>query len=232
MGRWLTRRLNGDGHIDGDHSFVVFTGWIYRYAYWGFRIQNEEVFINSPPNRWRKLYVDEAEINAYLRQNAQALQARRIFRGLCRYASRRYRTYTGYIKNLPKMVLKFGATMGLPHSMGVDRNTLPNGRYPILASPIGKRPCLDEEKVVTRTVNRPTPKNRWVLAIPTIRKRIWVLVALPWSKNIPIERGRIGRGTVWILLGWGGYAAEEQANNKNYFYPNWHPASFLGFFLG
>ncbi|MCM4171951.1 glutamate synthase [Arenibacter sp. TNZ] len=218
-GRCLHRgALMADGHIDGDNLICGVHGWDYRYDTGVSEYNNEEVLHKfTTKTDGGKLYVDEAEINAYLSKNAQPFKRDEYLGAYADTHPEDTEPYTGYIKELAKNGLKNLGHHGPSASMGVDRNTLPKWNdIQFLPAQLASRPLLDEEKVVTRTVIGPNAKKPLSLAIPLFVSDM-SFGALSREAKISLSKGAELAGT-GICSGEGGMLPEEQANNNNYFY--------------
>lgn len=126
-GRCLHRgALMADGYVEGDNLICGLHGWDYRYDTGVSEYNNDEVlhkFFSEQREGW--LWIDEDEIDAYLREHPQPFD-REAYQG--QYADTNpedTEPYTGYIKSLAQNGLKNYGHHGPSASMGVDRNLLP-----------------------------------------------------------------------------------------------------------
>lgn len=218
-GRCLHRgALMADGHIEGDNLICGVHGWDYRYDTGVSEYNNEEVLHKFTAEiKDDTIYVDEAEIDAYLEEFPQPFN-RDVYLGA--YADTHpedTEPYTGYIKELATNGLKNIGHHGFSASMGVDRNTLPKwSDMQFLPAQLAKRPLLDHEEVVTKVIIGPRAKKPLTLDIPLFVSDM-SFGALSKEAKISLSKGAEMSGT-GICSGEGGMLPEEQANNSRYFY--------------
>ena len=218
-GRCLHRgALMSDGHIDGQNLICGVHGWDYRYDTGVSEYNNHEVLHRfSSKIDGNDLFVDEEEINSYLKQHPQPFK-RDQYLGL--YADthpEETEPYTLYIKELAQNGLKNIGHHGFSSSMGVDRNTLPNWNdIQFLPAQLATRPLLDEESVTTKVVIGPKAKKPLILDMPIFVSDM-SFGALSREAKIALAKGAEMAGT-GICSGEGGMLPEEQQNNSKYFY--------------
>ncbi len=218
-GRCLHRgALMSDGRIDGHNLVCGVHGWDYRYDTGVSEYNNNEVLhkfnIKIEAN---SLYVDEAEINAYLEEYPQPFNRDEYLGVYADTHPEDTEPYTSYIKELAKNGLKNLGHHGFSASMGVDRNTLPKwSDIQFLPAQLASRPLLDHEGVATKVVIGSRAKKPLILDIPLFVSDM-SFGALSKEAKIALSKGAELAGT-GICSGEGGMLPEEQANNSRYFY--------------
>jgi glutamate synthase domain-containing protein 2/nitrite reductase/ring-hydroxylating ferredoxin subunit len=218
-GRCLHRgALLADGHIDGPNLICGLHQWDYRYDTGVSAYNNEEALHKfQAVIKDDIVWVDEDEINDYLREHPQPFD-RDQYQG--QYADTHPEStepYTDYIKDLARNGLKKHGHHGPSASMGVDRDTLPKWEdIQFLPAQLATRPLLDEEAVDTRVVIGPKAKKPLELEIPIFVSDM-SFGALSREAKIALSKGAEMAGT-GICSGEGGMLPEEQENNSRYFY--------------
>jgi len=218
-GRCLHRgALMSDGHIDGHNLICGVHGWDYRYDTGVSEYNNNEVLHKFTTKiEGDTLFVDEAEIDAYLNEHAQPFNRDEYLGAYADTHPEDTEPYTGYIKELAKNGLKNLGHHGFSASMGVDRNTLPKwSDIQFLPAQLASRPLLDEEEVATKVVIGPKAKKPLILDIPLFVSDM-SFGALSREAKIALSKGAELAGT-GICSGEGGMLPQEQANNSKYFY--------------
>lgn len=218
-GRCLHRgALLSDGFIDGDNLICGVHNWDYRYDTGVSEYNNNEVLHKfTSVIEGGKLYVDEAEINAYLTEHPQPFNRDEYLGAYADTYPESTEPYTGYIKELAKNGLKNYGHHGPSEAMGVDRNTLPKWEsIQFLPAQLAARPLLDEEAVNTQVVIGAKAKKPLVLDIPIFVSDM-SFGALSREAKIALSKGAEMAGT-GICSGEGGMLPQEQENNSRYFY--------------
>ncbi len=218
-GRCLHRgALMADGHVEGNNIICGVHNWDYRLDTGVSEYNNQEVlhkFASKIIDGF--VWVDEAEINDYLKKYPQPFN-RDAYLG--QYADTHpvdTEPYTGYITELAKNGLKNYGMHGPSEAMGVDRNTLPKWEdSQFLPAQMATRPLLDNEEVSTRVVIGKNAKKPLALEIPIFVSDM-SFGALSREAKISLAKGAELSGT-GICSGEGGMLPEEQASNSRYFY--------------
>lgn len=218
-GRCLHRgALMSDGSIQGDNLICGVHGWDYRYDTGVSEYNNKEVLQKfSTKIEGNTLYVDEAEINAYLNEHPQPFNRDAYLGAYADTHPEDTEPYTLYIKELAQNGLKNLGHHGFSASMGVDRNTLPKWNdIQFLPAQLASRPLLDNESVATKVVIGPKAKKPLHLDIPLFVSDM-SFGALSREAKIALSKGAEMAGT-GICSGEGGMLPQEQENNTKYFY--------------
>jgi glutamate synthase domain-containing protein 2/nitrite reductase/ring-hydroxylating ferredoxin subunit len=218
-GRCLHRgALMSDGNIQGDNLICGVHGWDYRYDTGVSEYNNAEVlhkFTTKIENDL--LFVDEAEIDAFLEEHPQPFNRGEYLGTYADTHPEDTEPYTGYIKELATNGLKNVGHHGFSASMGVDRNTLPKWNdIQFLPAQLAKRPLLDHEEVATKVVIGPKAKRPLILDIPLFVSDM-SFGALSREAKISLSKGAEMAGT-GICSGEGGMLPQEQESNSRYFY--------------
>ncbi|MFV1884515.1 MAG: glutamate synthase-related protein [Balneola sp.] len=218
-GRCLHRgALMGDGHIEGDNLICGVHGWDYRYDTGVSEYNNEEVLYKF--KAWIEdgfVWVDEDEINEYLKENPQPFNRDQYLGAYADTHPEDTEPYTGYIKELAQNGLKNYGHHGPSEAMGVDRNTLPKWEnIQFLPAQLATRPLLDEDEVSTKVTIGAKAKKPLVLDIPIFVSDM-SFGALSREAKIALSKGAELAGT-GICSGEGGMLPAEQENNSKYFY--------------
>lgn len=218
-GRCLHRgALMSDGYIDGENLMCGLHGWDYRYDTGVSEYNNAEVLHKFTAEiRDGHIWLDEAEINDYLKEHPQPFD-RDAYQGI--YADTHpadTEPYTSYIQELAKNGLKNFGHHGPSESMGVDRNQLPKWEsIQFLPAQLATKPLLDEEEVQSETIIGPNAIKPLKLAIPLFVSDM-SFGALSREAKIALAKGAEMAGT-GICSGEGGMLPEEQSANTRYFY--------------
>ncbi|WP_271783431.1 glutamate synthase-related protein [Aquimarina algiphila] len=218
-GRCLHRgALMADGHVDGHNLICGVHGWDYRYDTGVSEYNNNEVLYKfNTKIEGDTLYVDEVEIDAYLKDAPQPFNRDEYLGAYADTHPEETEPYTGYIKELAKNGLKNLGHHGFSASMGVDRNTLPKWNdIQFLPAQLASRPLLDHENVDTKVVIGPNAKKPLSIDIPLFVSDM-SFGALSREAKIALSRGAEMAGT-GICSGEGGMLPQEQENNTKYFY--------------
>jgi glutamate synthase domain-containing protein 2/nitrite reductase/ring-hydroxylating ferredoxin subunit len=218
-GRCLHRgALMADGRIDGENIICGVHNWDYRYDTGVSEYNNEEALEKfTAVIEDGTVWVDEAEINAYLAKHPQPFNRDQYLGQYADTHPESTEPYTGYIKELARNGLKNYGHHGPSASMGVDRNTLPKWEdIQFLPAQLASRPLLDDEDVDTKTVIGKRAKKPLELAIPMFVSDM-SFGALSKEAKIALAMGAEMAGT-GICSGEGGMLPEEQENNSKYFY--------------
>ncbi|TSE06640.1 MULTISPECIES: glutamate synthase-related protein [Aquimarina] len=218
-GRCLHRgALMADGHVDGHNLICGVHGWDYRYDTGVSEYNNNEVLYKfNTKIEGDTLYVDEVEIDAYLKDAPQPFNRDEYLGAYADTHPEETEPYTGYIKELAKNGLKNLGHHGFSASMGVDRNTLPKWNdIQFLPAQLASRPLLDHEDVDTKVVIGPNAKKPLSIDIPLFVSDM-SFGALSREAKIALSRGAEMAGT-GICSGEGGMLPQEQENNTKYFY--------------
>ncbi|GAA4275854.1 glutamate synthase-related protein [Aquimarina mytili] len=218
-GRCLHRgALMADGHIDGHNLICGVHGWDYRYDTGVSEYNNNEVLYKfSSKIENGNLYVDEIEINSYLKDYPQPFNRDEYLGAYADTHPEDTEPYTGHIKELAKNGLKNLGHHGFSASMGVDRNTLPKWNdIQFLPAQLANRPLLDHEEVATKVIIGPKAEKPLIIDIPLFVSDM-SFGALSREAKIALSRGAEMAGT-GICSGEGGMLPQEQENNNKYFY--------------
>ncbi len=218
-GRCLHRgALMSDGHVDGHNLICGVHGWDYRYDTGVSEYNNNEVLHKFTTKiEGDALFVDEAEIDAYLKDHAQPFNRDEYLGAYADTHPEATEPYTGYIKELAKNGLKNLGHHGFSASMGVDRDTLPKwSDIQFLPAQLASRPLLDEEAVATKVVIGPNAKKPLELDIPLFVSDM-SFGALSREAKIALSKGAELAGT-GICSGEGGMLPQEQESSSKYFY--------------
>ncbi|MGB5818668.1 MAG: glutamate synthase-related protein [Saonia sp.] len=218
-GRCLHRgALMADGHIEGENLICGVHGWDYRIDTGISEYNNKEVLHKfGTKTEGDGLYVDEAEINTYLKEHPQPFDRDEYLGAYADTHPEDTEPYTGYIKELAKNGLKQLGHHGFSASMGVDRNTLPKWNdIQFLPAQLASRPLLDHEEVVTKVVIGPKAKKPLTINIPLFVSDM-SFGALSREAKIALSKGAEMAGT-GICSGEGGMLPQEQESNSKYFY--------------
>ncbi len=218
-GRCLHRgALMADGYVDGDNIICGVHNWDYRIDTGVSEYNNEEAlhkFYSEVSDGF--VYVDEDEIDEYLRKNPQPFNREEYLGNYADTHPESTEPYTSYIKELAKNGLKNWGHHGPSESMGVDRNTLPKWEdIQFLPAQLASRPLLDEEAVTTQVVIGKKAAKPLKLDIPLFVSDM-SFGALSREAKIALSMGAEMSGT-GICSGEGGMLPEEQENNSRYFY--------------
>jgi len=218
-GRCLHRgALMSDGHIEGHNLICGVHGWDYRYDTGVSEYNNEEALHKfSSKIEEDEVWIDEAEINAYLTKHPQPFNREKYLGQYADTHPENTEPYTNYIKELAQNGLKNYGHHGPSAAMGVDRNTLPKWEdIQFLPAQLATRPLLDEEDVDTKTIIGKTAAKPLVLDLPIFVSDM-SFGALSKEAKIALARGAelVGTG---ICSGEGGMLPEEQASNSKYLY--------------
>ncbi len=218
-GRCLHRgALLSDGHIKGDNLICGLHDWDYRYDTGVSEYNNSEVlykFYAVIKDNW--VWVDEDEINQYLKDNPQPFNRDNYLGQYADTHPESTEPYTSYIKELAQNGLKNYGHHGPSASMGVDRNTLPRWEeIQFLPAQLARRPLLDHEEVSTKVTIGANAKKPLILDIPMFVSDM-SFGALSREAKIALAMGAESAGT-GICSGEGGMLPEEQENNSRYFY--------------
>ena len=163
------------------------------------------------------VYVDEDEIDSYLKEHPQPFKRDQYLGQYADTHPEDTEPYTSYIKELAQNRLKNFGHHGPSASMGVDRNTLPKWEdIQFLPAQLASRPLLDEEHVSTKVVIGKRAKRPLELDIPIFVSDM-SFGALSKEAKIALSMGAELSGT-GICSGEGGMLPEEQENNSRYFY--------------
>ena len=218
-GRCLHRgALMADGYVEGDSIICGVHNWDYRYDTGVSEYNNEEVLHKFYSEiKDGIVWVDEDEINEYLRVNPQPFNRDEYLGQYADTHPESTEPYTGYIKELAKNGLKNYGHHGPSASMGVDRNTLPKWEdIQFLPAQLATRPLLDHEEVATKIVIGKKAKKPLTIDIPIFVSDM-SFGALSKEAKIALSKGAELAGT-GICSGEGGMLPEEQENNSKYFY--------------
>ena len=210
-GRCLHRgALMADGYIDGHNLICGVHGWDYRYDTGVSEYNNKEVLHKFYSEiKDGTVWVDEDEINEYLRVNPQPFNRDEYLGQYADTHPESTEPYTGYIKELAKNGLKNYGHHGPSASMGVDRNTLPKWEdLQFLPAQLATRPLLDLEEVATKVVIGKKAKKPLTIDIPVFVSDM-SFGALSKEAKIALSKGAELAET-GICSGEGGMLPEEQ----------------------
>ena len=218
-GRCLHRgALMADGYVDGDNIICGVHNWDYRIDTGVSEYNNKEALHKfTAVIRDGAVYVDEDEIDSYLKEHPQPFKRDQYLGQYADTHPEDTEPYTSYIKELAQNGLKNFGHHGPSASMGVDRNTLPKWEdIQFLPAQLASRPLLDEEHVSTKVVIGKRAKRPLELDIP-IFVSVLSFGDLSKEAKIALSMGAELSGT-GICSGEGGMLPEEQENNSRYFY--------------
>lgn len=218
-GRCLHRgALMSDGYVDGENLMCGLHGWDYRYDTGVSAYNNSEAlhkFFAEITEDW--VWVDEDEINDYLKEHPQPFNREKYLGQYADTAPESTEPYNGYIKELAQNGLKNYGHHGPTSSMGVDRNTLPKWEdIQFLPAQLATRPLMDSEAVETKLVIGPNAKKPLELSMPIFVSDM-SFGALSREAKIALSKGAEWAET-GICSGEGGMLPAEQENNSRYFY--------------
>ena len=218
-GRCLHRgALMADGHIEGPNLICGVHGWDYRYDTGVSEYNNKEVLHKFKAEiKEDYIWVDETEINAFLKENPQPFKRDEYLGQYADTHPESTEPYTNYIKELAQNGLKKYGHHGPSAAMGVDRNTLPKWEsIQFLPAQLAYRPLLDDEAVKTEVIIGPKARKSLKLAIPIFVSDM-SFGSLSREAKIALAKGADWAGT-GICSGEGGMLPAEQENNARYFY--------------
>ncbi len=212
--------LMADGHVGGKNLLCGVHGWDYRYDTGISEYNNDEALHKF--SAWIDLktdavYVDEAEVAAWYRQNPQPWD-RNNYQGL--YADMKggpEEPFNHYIHALASKDPSVFDSHGPVSAMGVPLTELPQWEdIQVLTAQLAKPPLLDGTAVGTTLVLGPGAKKPLELSIPIIVSDM-SFGALGRETKIALSRGAELSGT-GICSGEGGMLEAERAENSRYFY--------------
>ena len=210
--------LMADGHVDGDNLICGVHGWDYRVDTGISEYNNSETLQKF--SAWLddgKVYVDEDEIAAWVKEHPQPYQ-RDAYQGA-------YQDPTGTVDEPHVKLIRQLADEGLTRlghhgpaaAMGVPRDSLPKwDDLQFVVGQLHKLPLLDEEAVGTELVIGPNAIKPLRLEIPLFVSDM-SFGALSEEAKVALAKGAQIAGT-GICSGEGGMLPEEQAANARYFY--------------
>jgi len=218
-GRCLHRgAMMADGFLEGDNIICGLHYWDYRIDTGISEYDNSEAL----PKFFSEIkdgdvFVDEDEINEYLKENPQPFNRDEYLGQYADTNPQDTEPYTGHIKELAKNGLKKWGHHGPSAAMGVDRNTLPKWEnIQFLPAQLASRPLFDEDAVSTKVVIGKNAQKPLELDIPIFVSDM-SFGALSKEAKIALAIGAELSGT-GICSGEGGMLPEEQENNSRYFY--------------
>ncbi len=218
-GRCMHRgALMADGYIDGDNILCGLHHWDYRIDTGVSEYNNEESLHKFTSKIEKKnVYVDEAEINEYLKEHPQPFNRDEYLGQYADTNPESTEPYTKYIKALSKNGLKKWGHHGPSASMGVDRDTLPKWEnIQFLPAQLASRPLMDDHKVSTKVIIGKNAKKPLKLKIPIFVSDM-SFGSLSKEAKIALAMGAEKSGT-GICSGEGGMLPKEQESNSRYFY--------------
>jgi glutamate synthase domain-containing protein 2 len=210
--------LLGDGYVAGDNLMCGLHHWDYRLDTGISEYNNDEALYKFVTEiKDDNIYVDEEEIEAYLKDNPQPFN-REAYLG--QYADTNPEStepYTKFIQKLSKEGLTKVGHHGPSASMGVDRNTLPKWEnIQFLPAQLSNKPLMDDEEVTTVTVIGSRAKKPLILDMPIFVSDM-SFGAISKEAKIALSMGAEKAGT-GICSGEGGMLSDEQEANSKYFY--------------
>jgi len=218
-GRCLHRgALMADGHIEGNNLICGLHGWDYRLDTGVSEYDNNEVLHKfTAVLREGFVYLDEAEIDAFLREHPQPFDREAYLGAYADTHPEDTEPYTGYIRELARNGLKNYGHHGPTAAMGVDRDTLPKwDEIQFLPAQLARRPLPDEVEVETSIIIGPAAKKPLILKLPLFVSDM-SFGALSREAKVALAKGAEMAGT-GICSGEGGMLPQEQASNSRYFY--------------
>ena len=218
-GRCLHRgALMADGYVEGDNLICGVHGWDYRYDTGVSEYNNDEALHKfSAEVRDDYVWIDEEEINEFLRVHPQPFDRDSYLGQFADTHPENAEPYTRYIKELAQNGLKNYGHHGPSEAMGVDRTLLPKWEdIQYLPAQLASRPLLDEHDVDSSVVIGPKARKPLHLNIPLFVSDM-SFGALSREAKIALSKGAELAGT-GICSGEGGMLPEEQESNSKYFY--------------
>lgn len=218
-GRCLHRgALLSDGYVEGNNLICGLHNWDYRYDTGVSEYNNEEILYKFKSTiKEGKVWVDENEINNYLKEHPQPFNREEYLGDYADTHPERTEPYTSYIQSLARNGLKKYGAHGPSEAMGVDRDTLPKWEnIQFLPAQLNRRPLLDHEPVESSTIIGPKAKKPVYLSMPIFISDM-SFGALSKEAKIALSMGAEMAGT-GICSGEGGVLPEEQQANTHYFY--------------
>lgn len=218
-GRCLHRgALLADGHVRGRNLICPLHNWDYRLETGVSEYANKEVLPRFDARvKDGEVLVDGAHIEAWARDHPQPFN-RKAYLGL--YADTSHGTaeepHVAMIQRLARSGLK-GGHHGEIASMGVPSDQLPKwDDIQILTAQLARPPLLDDAPVGTEVVIGPNARKPLRLEIPLLVSDM-SFGALSEPAKRALAQGAEIAGT-GICSGEGGMMAEEQEDNRRYFY--------------
>lgn len=209
--------LLADGHIDGENLICGVHGWDYRYKTGVSEYNNEESLHRF--KSWvdeGQVWVDEAEIAAWEKDNPQPYQRDQYLGNYQDIHGTDDEPFNGEIQNLAKNRMKEGAH-GNIEAMGVSRQELPTwDDIQFQTAQFSPSPQFEDVAVDTKLIIGPKAKKPLELDIPLFVSDM-SFGALSEEAKIALAKGAEMAGT-GICSGEGGMLPEEQAENSKYFY--------------
>lgn len=218
-GRCLHRgAMLSDGHVEGENLICGLHNWDYRIDTGISAYNNSEVLEKfTALIHEGKVWVDEAEIEAWQEKNPQPFDRESYLGNYADTHPESTEPYTHYIQDLARNGLKNHGHHGPSAAMGVDRNTLPHWEdIQFLPAQLSRKPLLDDAEVGTKVIIGPKAKRPLVLDIPLFVSDM-SFGALSREAKISLATGAEMAGT-GICSGEGGMLKDEQAANSRYFY--------------
>ena len=210
--------LLADGYIDGQNLICGVHGWDYRYDT-GISEYNNDEALHKFQSELREggLWVDEAEIEAFVEKHPQPFNRDQYLGTYADTHPESTEPYTRQIQNLARNGLSKTGHHGPSEAMGVDRNTLPKWEdIQFLPAQLAKKPLLDDEPVGTEVTIGPRADKPLQLDIPIFVSDM-SFGALSREAKIALAMGAELAGT-GICSGEGGMLPAEQEANTRYFY--------------
>ncbi|MCE7735816.1 MAG: Rieske 2Fe-2S domain-containing protein [Candidatus Heimdallarchaeota archaeon] len=218
-GRCLHRgALLSDGRIEGKNLICGVHSWDYQYTTGISEYNKEEVLKKF--TTWiknGKVWIDQAEVEAFELINPQTFISRDTYLGL--YSAEHWKEKAEpELREIRKLAVKgLQGAHGPIGAMGVSRELLPNWNdIQILPAQLYKFPLLDDEPVDTSLRIGPHAKKPLDLAIPLFVSDM-SFGSLSEPAKIALARGAENAGT-GICSGEGGMLPEEQQENSRYLY--------------
>jgi glutamate synthase domain-containing protein 2 len=210
--------LLGDGYIDGMNLMCGLHGWDYRYDTGVSEYNNSEALHKFTAEiREGDVYIDEAEINDYLKNHPEPFDREQYLGAYMDTNPEDTEPYTKEIKELSRNKLKNYGHHGPTAAMGVDRRELPSwDDIQFLPAQLAKKPLMDDAEVITKVTIGPKAKKPLTINIPLFVTDM-SYGALSREAKIALSKGAELAGT-GICSGEGGMLPEEQENNSRYFY--------------
>ncbi len=219
-GRCLHRgALMADASLEGENLICGLHGWDYRWqsgvsAYNpAERLQKFSSWVSEEENA---IYVDEAQIKAWLQDNPQAYN-RQAYQGAYEdFHGTPEEPFNRYIRDLAANGLT-GGEHGQVSAMGEPITNLPLWHdIQLLTAQLAVSPRPDNSPVATAVVIGPNAKKPLHLSIPLFVSDM-SYGALSEEAKVALSKGAELAGT-GICSGEGGMLEEEKAENARYFY--------------
>jgi glutamate synthase domain-containing protein 2 len=212
--------LLADGHVDGPNLICGLHGWDYRYESGVSEYENDEAlhrFGAEIDESEDAVWVDEAEIEAFARDNPQPYQRDQYLGTYQDVHGTPEEPHNAYIQSLARDGLTRTGHHGPVSAMGVPLTELPRwDDLQLLTAQLARRPLPEDTEIDTALVVGPRAARPLRLEIPLFVSDM-SFGALSEEAKIALAMGAEAAGT-GICSGEGGMLPEEQEANSRYFY--------------